>query len=791
MEYEPEIPSPRESETLLIVVDTHVTDDSESSTFPSLRDAAMRMARTRLVYSVLKDDLLSVIASGSTKTKNKLASENEGGYTGIEVLQPPATKNLNAVRVLSELKRGTVPSNLLNILDVCGDTLSEPAVTRSKKKRMVLFTDAVAISRSLIPADAADFEATCELYKEHEMQVDVICHCDERLVEKVQAFEAEMEETTELSVKDWMAKTEGCELSHLFSLCKASGGVLMSLSEASPLLDRPTPKVKRAMAKYRGTLNIADIIKIPVKRFSFVAQATHPTSKKLSWESSTKRKEPVPVLVETQRVASAKDDAPLEAEEIVNAYPYGPELVPEQNEVDAYAWSMHLPKGLDALGFVEQQTVPQRLFMGRVDVVIAMPGVDGADRLMKTLVLAMQAEQLGILARSVTAAKGGPPQLAYLWPRVEVDTATGALRNFFLFQVEIPMREDIRDLPFASLAEAVEEIPEDADNAMLRYISAAMLEEEVEGEDTADEEDEENEGEEEPLWPPEICNPNLDWFNICVVHRALAQISGSDFPPLTEWQQKIIDPTSFVREHKKDALDRAVHDLKSILPVIPAKKKEKKGKRVHQALNGDMASIVDYLPREMVENKEEDSEEEEENDANAFALMYQDPDAELSTVTDLDTEDVGDDTPVDDFEKLVNKDKFSFAAVSLLVVVRRLIRDLVDDDKAMSCLQALRRTSVEKKEPRFFNDFIISLISRCRREDALGNRTAAFFRHVARRNAIDSTVGVIAIARRSHGTPETAADQSYRDYLDGIARKISTIVQDKKPELSTSAITDA
>lgn len=784
MEVEPEIPPPRESEALLIVIDTYVTGASESSTFPSLRDAAMRMARTRLIYSVLKDDLLSVIASGSSSTNNKLAAENEGGYKSIEMLQRPANKNLNAVRVLSNLQQGTAPSNLLDLLDVCGDTLSEAAVTRSKKKRMVLFTDGVAISKSVAPADAQDFEASCELYKEHEIQVDVICHCDEQLVEKVQALEEEFEELGELSVKDWMAKSEKFELSLLFSLCQTTGGMLMSFNEASPLVDRPTPKVKRAVAKFRGTINIANVLKIPVKRFSFVAPATHVTGKKISWETSTKRKEAVPVLVETQRVSSAKDDSPLQAEEIVNAYPYGPELVPEQNEVDTYAWSIHLPKGLDVLGFVDQTSVPQRFFMGRVDVVIAMPGVNGADRVMRTLVLALQAEKLGILARSVSAARGGPPQLAFLWPRVEVDKEHSVLRNFFLFQVELPMREDIRDLPFASLKEIIREVPDNADRAMSRYISATMLENEVESGDTDDEE----EDEEEALWPPDVCNPNLDWFNICIVHRALAGISGTDFPPLTEWQRHLIDPSSYVREHRKESFDHALQDLKSALPVIPVKKKEKKGKRVHQALNGDLASIVDYLPQEMVENQDGD-EVDEEDDGNAAAAFYQELSEDASAITDFEADDVGDETPVADFDNLVKKNKFSFAAVSILVVVRRLIRDLVDDDKAMRCLQILRKTSLERREPRFFNDFIISLVSRFRREDSAGNRTAAFFRHVDRCGAIDSTISVIAIGKRTHSASETAADNSYREYLDRISKKIADIASKKTLELSTSAIT--
>lgn len=782
MEYEPEIPQPRESETLLIVVDTYVT---EPSTFLSLRDAAMRMARTRLLYSLLRDDLLAVIASGSSTTKNKLASENEGGYLGLCVLQSPVSKNLNAVRVLADLKQGMQPSNLLNALEVCGDTLSEPAVTRSKKKRVVLFTDALQISKSLCPDDVEDFQAICELYKAQEIQIDVICDCEQQLVEKLQEIEEVVEDADLLSIKDWMNKTKGFQLSHLFSLCKFSGGVFMSRKEASPLVDIPTPKVKRATAKYRGTLNIADVVKIPVMRYSYVYASTPVTPKKLSWEASTKCINPIPVFVETQRVASAKDDAPLKPEEIINAYPYGPELVPEQNEVDTYAWSIVLPKGLDILGFVEQNSVPQRLFMGRVDVVIAMPSVPGADELMKTLVLAMQAENVGILARSVTNKKGGAPSLVYLWPRVEAERETGALRSFFLFQVEIPMREDVRDMPFASLMETAEEIPEAADLAMSRFISAATLDVEAEHGD-GDEDDRE-----EPVWPSEICNPNLDWNNICIIHRALAGISGADFPSLTEWQQHLISPLSFIGDNRKEGLRSAILNLKSAIPVIPAQKKEKKGKRTHEVLNGDMASISDYLPREMVEGLDEREADDEGGDGQNAATMLADASDDVLSLTGLELEDVGDETPVLDFENLVTMNKFNFAAVSLLVVVRRLIRDVVDDDRAMNCLQALRKASVERKEPRFFNDFIISLIARCKREDTTGNRTRAFFRHVHRCHTINSTVQVISIAKRSEGGSESAADEAYREFLSNATKRIHEIVSKEPHDVSVSAVTNS
>lgn len=773
MSYEPKFPEPREAEALLIAVDSFATHGPPSP-FESLRDAAMRMARTRLVYSTLKDDLVAIVKSGSRETRNTLAEEQPGGYEGIEVVHPPVSKSLAAVKALADMTPGNRPSNFVDLLEVCGLTLSLPAVDRAKKKRLVLFTDGVEICKSVVGEYVGDFQHACEQYMVHKIQVDVICYCDDSDIEQLLELGEDGTEE-ERSMTEWMEKTAGHALSFLFVLSKVTGGVIMSFEDASPLVDRPTPKVKRATAKYRGTLNVADVLKIPVKRFSYVNEAKHPTGKKLSWEASVRRKVPIPVVVETQRVASAKDDAPLEAGEVVNAYPYGPELVPEQNEVDSYAWSIRLPKGLDVIGFVNQSSVPSKLFMGHVDVVIAMPGVDGADRLIKTLVLALHAEELGILARSVSGPKGGVPLLEFLWPRIELCEESGAVKNCYLFVVEIPMKEDVRDLPFGTLADTAMEVPENAKDAMKRYIAASSQEPGEEGD---------NEGD-ELLWPPDVCNPNLDWFNVCIVHRALAGLSDTDFPPLSQWHSELIDPVSFIGD--KDSLVEVTQVLKALLPVLPVKKKEKKGRRVHQAVNGDLASILDYLPSSSGGNEDDDGDREDHDHDGVMGSS--DYDDAVSAVTDFDTRDVGEESPVADFQLLVKAGKFNFAAVSMFVVIRRLIRDTIDDTKAMKCLQAVRRTSVERAEFRYFNDFVCSLVARCNRRDSLGNRTAAFFRHVGRLVEVDSTLKIIPLSVSLSEEDETAGDRAQREFLEDIGRQVAELAAEKKPEFSASDLT--
>lgn len=788
MEREPDIAEPRPSEALLILVDTSLTGNPPPNAIQVLCDAGMRLARTRLMYSQLRDDILAVVASGCSTTNNNLAIQTDGGYEGIDVVHQPATKSLAALRPFTRMKQGTRNSNLLNVLEVCGDLLSHPCPQRAKDKRLVIFTQGSGLSKSLGAEDLDDLRMNVATYKEYGFRVDAICLCSEDDAKLLQQLDEEIEEEDEnvLEISELLEKSKGFPLSNLFAFCKATGGVLMNFKEASSLLDAPTPKVKKAMAKFRGTLNIADIVRIPVKTYSFVNEAKQVAGKKISWDASVAKRTEVGVEVFTQHVASTKDDSPLSPEDLVDAYPYGPELVPEPNEVDTAAWSMHLPRGLHALGFVDQESVPQRFLMGPVDVVVPMQGVEGPAILMKSLVLALQAERLGILARFVSPGRGGPPRLVFLWPQIEVD-GKGVMKNFFLFMVAVPMREDIRDLPFASLSNQLKNVPDKATNAFERYISSTMLEKEQENTMNDDEGDQD-----EFLWPPDTCNPSLDWFNICVAHRALAGLSGSDLPESTEWQKKIVEPASFINEDQRAAYENCIRDLKGSVPVLPVKKREKRKKPVHEALSGEMASIGDFLPeKDTVENEEDEDESVQANQDVHGAIDYEDA---LSTVTDWDTTDVSEENPVIDFRVLVKQNKFSFAAESLLVVIRRLIRNGSDDEKAVACLQALRETCIKVKKPKTFNSFLMNVVRKIQNENGAENGYRSFLRYVGTQGVEVSTIAVIhpeelALGQRKDiGSTDNGANGKKQSYLDWVDKQLKDVCSKKVIEPAMSSV---
>ena len=152
-----------------------------------------------------------------------------------------------------------------------------------------------------------------------------------------------------------------------------------------------------------------------------------------------------------------------------------------------------------------------------------------------------------------------------------------------------------------------------------------------------------------------------------------------------------------------------------------------------------------------------------------------------SDVTDIHVhDDVGDKTPIEDFDRLLSRNQFNIAAVSLQVVIRRLIREIVDDKKAMECMKALRKSCLDHNEYRFFNEFVCDLAQRCDREDSIGNRTAAFFRFVGLQGEVGNAPSLPQVV-------STCPDAT--EYLKKSGKNIERLCSKPRKEVSASTVT--
>eukprot|EP00737_Agarophyton_chilense_P002312 gb/GEZJ01002624.1/.p1 GENE.gb/GEZJ01002624.1/~~gb/GEZJ01002624.1/.p1 ORF type:complete len:797 (-),score=147.63 gb/GEZJ01002624.1/:1164-3554(-) len=780
---EPRTAAPRLAEALVVALDTQA---ASSRVFKQLKEAAARLARTRVVYRVSNDDLIAVLRSGSLVTKNALNDQQTAGYRGIHVVLPPVTASLCAVDALFRSVRGALSSNLLNILDVAGYLLTLTAAKRARNNRIILFTAGDCVYRQLHSDDIQDFHHLCTLFRDECIKVDIIYHCSQQIAQHISDLEHAFPDVTNHSVQELIDFCHSNELAFLYMITNITNGQLLSYHEAAPLVDKPTPKPKKAVAKFRGVLNIAHTLNIPVKRFTHIYPAKFPPATKLSWKASKANNKPVPVLRETQRVASAKDDTPLQSEQIITAYPYGPDLVPQSNHVDECAWHMQLEKGLHVIGFVPQSSVPQSLFLSQVDVVLPMSSCQPAVRLMRTLVLALTAENMGILARSVVTERGAP-MLSYLWPNVEVDIETGLLQRCFLFIVNLPMKDDVRHFPFASLHDVYKHIPDDAVRTMDSFISSALL-------DTDEHAMHDSDDEQDRIWPPELCNPNLDWFHTCVIHRALAGPDGTDFPPLAQWHEQMMDPTHFLKKANIEHFEKSLDDLQKVLPLTPAPPKKNKFKPAHQAVAGDDVTLQEYLPRDETEpqDKADKGNEENDNERDHEQIIYnhesfRDMDEIASLITDQGIEDVGEEHPESDFDVLVKKGHFRFASISLIVVIQRLVRDENGIDKAIRCIKILKKAGVSNKEPQVFNNFISSLVNRSSQDNSVGRKTKAFFREIGTLGEAQS-VDVIPFMEDPNKNSSVSSHSGLRKHLDRLSSKVKELTSQETKEPMLSAV---
>lgn len=598
---------PREAEVLVIAVDGGKYAAETPEKFDRLRDIATRMARNRLLYSETADDLIGVFKLGSEKTDNRLADDNAGGYKGIEKAFPAVRRCLQAVRTLRDMTPGLKKVNLLDVVEVLGDYLADFSLGNETKKRIVIFTRKGVVPDEPVEGYCKQLAEVCELYRDVKVRVDVVCddwtEADDDKDEDQRADET-AEQKFARTVENFFTYATEKEMHPLWAFAHATGGSLYSGADALDAVDMPIPKGKRATAKFRGTLNIGAHIKIPTKAYITTSIAIKQAAVKLSWAASRNAGEPVGVHVESQRFKSAADDTPLEENEIVHAFPYGNDLVPEQRDTGEDAWSLCLDgNDLSVIAFVSQKVVPVRWFMSAVCAVISMPDVAEARVAMDALVQALHESEKGILARWVPALKGGPPGMAYLWPVVEMDKDTGKVKNRYLCLADLPLQEDLRDYPFSSLKWTEKDLPAASDSVMDAFIDDRMLDGTTSApkpeDKMADEEDDDDDDDDaaEPFRAYDHCNPALDRFYIAVIQRALDGPEGTEIPGLAEWQKHLLDTQSFIPASKKESAEESLKNLKSTLPVskVPPKERAKK-KTIEMALQGEDASICDFLP---------------------------------------------------------------------------------------------------------------------------------------------------------------------------------------------------
>lgn len=155
------------------------------------------------------------------------------------------------------------------------------------------------------------------------------------------------------------------------------------------------------------------------------------------------------VIIENNFVMQGDESGKLvDKENVMNAYYYGPQLVPISPILEAGSKILE-DKNFRLLGFIEKDKVPRHAFMGDVDIIV--PSTDNlvGRKLFTALNYSMLSLNRYGLARYIprNSKNGVTPKMVVLIPYRSTE------REMF-YLVEMPTTEDVRQYPFNPLRQS-------------------------------------------------------------------------------------------------------------------------------------------------------------------------------------------------------------------------------------------------------------------------------------------------------------------------------------------------
>ncbi|KAI5345312.1 hypothetical protein L3X38_013189 [Prunus dulcis] len=428
---------------------------------------------------------------------------------------------------------------------------------------------------------------------------------------------------------------------------------------------------------FRGDLELSPKMKIKVWVYKKTMEEKFPTLKKYSDKAPPTDKfatHEVKVDFEYKSVEDPSKVVP--PDQRIKGYRYGPQVIPISSaEWDAVKFKPE--KGVKLLGFSDAKNIMRHYYMKDVNVFIPEPGNTRAILAVSALARAMQDMNKVAILRCVWRQGQGNVVVGVLTPNV---SDNDNIPDSFYFNV-LPFAEDVREFQFPSFNnfpaswQPNEQQQEAADDFVRMFDLAPP-------------------GKEEALPPGLTPNPVLERF-----YRHLELKSrhpDAAVPPLDETLRMITEPD-------KELLSQNG----SVLDVFRSRFEVKENPKLKKS------------SRRFLRDKPTGSNE-------GHADISDEPNSSEYTSA-VKVEKVGDATPVQDFEAMINRRDSPQWVGKAIKDMKNKIHDLVEDSyegdnypKALECLIALRKGCILEQEPKQFNDFLRTLCIFCQ-EKALGS----------------------------------------------------------------------
>lgn len=586
-------------------------------------EATKLLIQQKLLFS--KNHEIGILIMGSEETINDL-NEEYGGYDNITVFHELDVPSLNSMKLMQDINATNSNADVLDAIIVAVNMIEKRCGKKAYNKRIFVHTDGNCLCEN-----EDQLQAIIDQINVQNIKVNVIAVGFGGDVSDLKLELTEQQAATEANLR---ILVEGCQ------------GAIYPSSTAMQIYKQFRKRAVSARAKFNGKLQLGLGHAIDVKVYGKTAEEKMPSMKKHStavqFEDDLEAGQ-----VQITRERALEDDSnstAIDEDDIINAHYYGKSVVPI-SKVDEEALKYATSKCLKLLGFLAASSIPRHYFMKGVEIVLPTGGSE--ELAFVAIVQALYQRDEVCLVRYVFR-DNAQPKLAVLTPCIKP--------NFIcLYLNYLPTEEDVRDYPFADLAESTPQQQEAAED----FVKALSLESTNEYGERV-----------EALKPSLTFNPALQYFYQCLTYRA--EHPGAPLPALDPNIEEYLRPDRQMFEKAKKQCDQFASMF--VLKEIEEAPKKKK-------FYADVLKEEEALKPKQPENQE---------------------------AADL----ISEITPVEDFYRLIRDrtvDRVSSAINQMKGIIMRLVEQSFQGNtyvKALECLKNLRQGCLDEDEVDDFNNFM-------------------------------------------------------------------------------------
>lgn len=710
----------------MIILDVGRSMSERTSTIEDSKKAISMFVQIKMTYT--PKDEIGLLLVGTKDSSNTLNEEYPDEYQNITIAHPINTTDLDLYRIIEAIGPEGEEGDLIESILVAMDMLAQRTGTKKYRRRIFLFTDAgnpIKFHENPSKANMKTMAAILEAIKDKEVELDIIGVNFKDIDEEDENDNDNDNDASSKKQEKKLTLKEGNEqfLREKIIAPLDNKGHIIQVNDALANMSFFRSRSVAQRSAFRGCLDVAPNLKIPVWAFTKSYEMKFPTLKKQS-AIALRGDEPGQCKIKPQRTYFRVDEPDVEVpdDKLVKAYRYGKSLIPF-NTIDESSLKSSYDKCLKVLGFTEAAKVPRHHYMATCVCFVAKPEDNSAGAALSAFIHALAEMERVAIVRYVSRSNASP-QLGFLAPYMKSDYEC-------LYFNSLPFVEDLRQYPFRSFEKIkVSDSQLKAAESFINAFDLMVAEEDEDGDKI------------EALKISQTFNPVLQHYYQCLQFRALHPkdpLPTLD-PQIAKYCLPEENPDSFLFK----LVERNTHQIQEFAKSFPLKKIEKKTreKRKYWFATTDKSDEINLDSYIVTGGKDEENEEVEY--AGVAKRLKTGDDINLDSIFKRGTSSVSTVNPVQDFTDMLNRkdeDLVEKAIMEMIQVVNKLLQESIGDQyfqKALDCINSLRSGCIKEDETNRFNDFIKQLKTKGvqQHQSKQGNQKHAQFWDLLRSNKV-------------------------------------------------------